>query len=637
MNKILSLIGRFGIAKKIALGSAIVIILAAISGISSLVVLKSSRTIDNQITSGLYPLIDLLKQFDDIITRTDNLSTNWMYLPNPEDKSELTGIVEGRYPAIKSFIEDIVNSWPDDSKTYILDHLKTYDEVLPEVNHITSSLNTEESYQDEFLLFELIPILDDEISAPLENLSSIIEYEISQLETEAQDLINTKYGMFDRVESIIIVMTLMAIIVGVVFTVLSIRSIVRPVYRLIEIIKRISQGELPEITSKKNNDEIGDIFESVKVLIASNESKASFATRIGEGDLSAEYDLLSDHDILGRALLAMRDNLGRTIDQAQEVVKRADELGDFTSRIDVNDKNGAWKDLSLAINNLFDSIGRPFKIISDMANKMADGDLSVRYVSETKGEIKVLSENLNKALDNLSELIGDISMTANVVDESTSEMMVSGEEMNASTGEIASAISQMSHGAQSQVSKVDESSQLVENILSSSNDMAAKSESINIAAKKGVSDSEEGSKMIENVSSSIKEIMNFSSLTNESMKVLTERSVEIERVLGVITDIASQTNLLALNAAIEAAQAGDAGRGFAVVAEEIRKLAEDSRNSAKEIEKLISDVSSDTQQTAEMMGNMNASVEKGVNASDKAATVFNEMAASSAQTLNHSE
>lgn len=335
-------------------------------------------------------------------------------------------------------------------------------------------------------------------------------------------------------------------------------------------------------------------------------------------------------------LQLQNENLSSSIQDTKFVIQEAVESGNFNARINLENKEGQWKDLSESINQLFDTVVAPIRAINEMVKHMADGDLAHKLNEDAKGEILVLTQNFNQALTSINDVLVQIAQSANLIEESSLEMLNGSEEMTRNTEEIASAISQMSNGAQNQVTKVDESSTAVEEIRKAAENMASKSESINQVALDGNNRSAKGKTMVNNVSESMNEISDFSDRTNQSMKILKDRSVEIHRVLGVITNIAGQTNLLALNAAIEAAQAGDAGRGFAVVADEIRKLAESSKASTKEIEQLIDDIQKDTSEAAKLMETMSSSVSRGVHASGEVSKVFEEISEASNQTLNFS-
>lgn len=404
-------------------------------------------------------------------------------------------------------------------------------------------------------------------------------------------------------------------------------------------LKAVSQGDITTESELiiDSNDELGEMAVSVNFLQKELHKKTEFSESIGRGNLATSFSPTGDNDILGKSLVQMRDNLITVIDETKEVVKSAGTDGNFNASIDIENREGAWYEFGQSINYLLQSISMPFREVNKIVNAMAEGDLTQRFTGESKGDIKILMENLNKAMDNVNHLLSQIVDNANIVDESTSEMFSAGEEMNNTTGEIASAISQMSSGAQNQVVKVDESSNLVEGILQSSNDMGEQAVTIHGVAKSGVESSETGLNTLNKIAYNMGDISDFSDQTSKSIKVLTERSKEIARVLGVISNIASQTNLLALNAAIEAAQAGDAGRGFAVVADEIRKLAEDSRNSAAEIEKLINDVQTDTEGAAKIIEIMNLSVKSGEEASKDASEAFKKISDSSTLTLQLSE
>lgn len=432
--------------------------------------------------------------------------------------------------------------------------------------------------------------------------------------------------------------------IGMIFIFFTFRqlslSITKPMNKINLAFNELRLGNL-EIsiseTDLKRKDEAGFFFTSLDLFLEQLKKSAYFASSIGDGDLSMEYNALSDKDLLGQSLLTLREKLENVINETNQVVQDADEKGKLDTRIATENKKGVWKDLGDSVNSLLASIISPVMEMNNILNAMANGDLTIRYESEAKGQIRQMTDSLNSALDNINSILIKISSSAQEIGLSAEEMLTSGEEMNTSMREIATSITQMSDGAHKQVARVDESSSLVELLMNSSLNTKDKSDLINKAAKTGVQNSEDGANISKNVVKSVQEISEYSTMTNQSMKVLTERSQEISRVLGVITDIAAQTNLLALNAAIEAAQAGESGRGFAVVAEEIRNLAEDSRNSAKEIENLILAVQKDTGETAKVIATMNEVVKSAVDASSNAQSVFEEIELSTKETLGHSE
>jgi PAS domain S-box-containing protein len=333
---------KLKIGNKIFGGFLILIILFVVNATTIFITGNSIDQVVKQSSDIIRPSKEAISDFKLLVTQSKMLIINWVYVQsNIDDKEALKILHTQDYPALKDRILKLESSWENDSQRFLMDTVRLeFESLLKVEQEVMSQLVTFENYEDPLTKLLAEDVIESQVipltAQIINKLDRVAQMQLEVTQESDDELISAT----SRLRNITIILGAIIILIGLLSAYFMARSITLPINYIKDVVVKLGRGELVDDQSKKfNNDEIGEMAEAMENLIQGLRSTTNFAENIGNGKYDSEYKPLSDHDVLGNALLEMRSNLSRVAVEDQKRNWTTEGLAKFGDILRRNNDN----------------------------------------------------------------------------------------------------------------------------------------------------------------------------------------------------------------------------------------------------------------------------------------------------------
>ena len=413
-----------------------------------------------------------------------------------------------------------------------------------------------------------------------------------------------------------------------------------------KLLRKEDRATIADIAAKVSS---GEVLRSVSLTLLTKEKEELPILFSGASIRDVEGDMVGVV-VTAMSITELREKEGELRKRAKELSRAVESFGDvlsstaggdLTARVDLSVTPEEYRQIGEDINKMIlateenidelrmmgEELKKAVSTFGSVLSKAASGDLSAKVdLPQIGGEYAPIGKDINEMVQGLLGMVRGVKEASDQLSSSSQGVASSTVQVNASSQQISTTITQISQGASTQSTSLEEVKKSVDQVMkmtqkaaSNARSMADQMSTTAQKAAQGSTSAQEAIRRSEMLSTAI-------NASSDAVRGLGETLEEVSTVLEVITDVADQTNLLALNAAIEAARAGEHGRAFAVVAEEVKRLAERSRERAEKIGKMIRDIGGKSGHAMSSMDEAVESVTKGNEVIQSSLKALNEIA-----------
>jgi methyl-accepting chemotaxis protein len=334
---------RIGIGQKILGGFILLIVLFVVNAAIIFSVGNVINGVAAKSAQNYRPSKDAVNEFILTVTKAKMLVTNWVYLQtNQDDKQALRQLQDYDYPALKDKIQKLMVNWESDSQRMMMDTIfHEFDTLLSiQKETIMANLQTFENYEDPLTKLLAEDAIESQVIPRTNDIISRLNRVASRQTTISDKADKDVEASVSNLTNVTLLLAGITVILGLVSAIFLMRNITVPINYLKNVVLKLGKGELVDDKQVKiSNDEIGEMSRAMDNLVTGLRATTVFAENIGKGNYQSEFAPLSEHDVLGNALINMRNNLSKVAEDDKKRNWATEGLAKFGELLRTNNND----------------------------------------------------------------------------------------------------------------------------------------------------------------------------------------------------------------------------------------------------------------------------------------------------------